>query len=169
MEDRIYGFEPVYREDARLLILGSMPSVQSLADSFYYAHPRNAFWPMMAQILDAAAPASIADKKALLIQNRIALWDTVHSCVREGSLDSAIRSAVPNDFESLYKCCPHIRHIIFNGAAAQQLYHKLVARQDERFVFHRLPSTSPAYTLKYESKLSAWQQAVKEALKHDPH
>lgn len=165
MEERIYGFAPVFREDARLLILGSMPSVESLNHNFYYAHPRNCFWPMLAQILGEAAPSAIEDKKALLIRHGIALWDTVHSCLREGSLDSAIRSAEPNDFDSLYRCCPEIRTVLFNGAASEQLYRRLVSRQDTRFIFRRMPSTSPAYTLKYENKLSAWQQAVKEALK----
>ena len=164
MQERIFGFAPVYREDARLLILGSMPSVESLHQSFYYAHPRNAFWPMMAEILGEEAPRSIPEKKDMLIRHRIALWDTVHSCQRQGSLDSAIRSARANDFETLYSNCPQLRHVLFNGAAAQQLYQKLVARQDARFIFRRMPSTSPAYTLKYTSKLSAWQQAVKEAL-----
>jgi len=164
MEKRICGFAPVWREDACILILGSMPSVESLNQSFYYAHPRNAFWPMMAQILGEEKPESIEHKKNLLIRHGIALWDTVESCQREGSLDSAIRSAKANDFETLYQSCPHIRHVFFNGAAAEQLYHKLVAKTDARFVFHRMPSTSPAYTLKYELKLAAWQQALKEAL-----
>lgn len=164
METRITGFGPVWREDAKILILGSMPSVESLNQSFYYAHPRNAFWPMMAAILGEEESASIGEKKAMLIRHRIALWDTVHSCERSGSLDSNIRCARANDFEELYQNCPHIRHIFFNGAAAEQLYRRLVARRDERFIFHRMPSTSPAYTLKYEHKLAAWEQALKEAL-----
>lgn len=167
MEERIFGFAPVFRSDARLLILGSMPSVESLHQSFYYAHPRNAFWPLMAEILGEALPQSIEDKKELLMANGIALWDTVCSCIRTGSLDSAIRSAEPNDFEKLYQNCPKIRHVFFNGSAAEQLYRRLVAKQDARFAFQRLPSTSPAYTLKYETKRSAWQQAIKEALKHE--
>lgn len=164
MEERIYGFEPVWRSDAHLLILGSMPSVESLHQSFYYAHPRNAFWPMMAQILGENVPKSVEEKKDMLMRSRIALWDTVHSCTREGSLDSAIRSAQANDFETLYGNCPEIRHIFFNGAAAMQLYQRLVARQDARFEYRRMPSTSPAYTLKYETKLSVWKQAIKEVL-----
>lgn len=162
--ERIYGFAPVWRTDARILILGSMPSVESLHQSFYYAHPRNAFWPMLAQILEAETPTTVEDKKNLLLSNRIALWDTVHSCLREGSLDSAIRSAQANDFEELYRNCPDLRHIFFNGGTAEQLYKKLVRRQDERFVFRRLPSTSPAYTMKFEMKLAVWQQALREAL-----
>lgn len=167
MEKRIYGFDPVWREDAKLLILGSMPSVESLNQSFYYAHPRNAFWPMMAGILGEEIPRTIEDKKAMLIRHRIALWDTVQSCERPGSLDSNIRFARANDFETLYKNCPQIRYVFFNGGAAEQLYKRLVARADERFIFRRMPSTSPAYTLKYELKFAAWEQALKEALKEE--
>ena len=168
MAERIYGFDPVWRSDARMLILGSMPSVESLRQSFYYAHPRNAFWPMMAEILGEAVPATIDDKKDMLLHHRIALWDTVGSCERVGSLDSAIRDPQPNDFETLFRNCPHIEHIFFNGAAAHQLYRKLVAREDGRRVYHRMPSTSPAYTLRYEIKRERWQAALKEAFPNEP-
>lgn len=167
MEDRIYGFAPVWRSDARILILGSMPSVESLHQSFYYAHPRNVFWRIMAQIFNEALPVTVEQKKGMLLRHRIALWDTVHSCVRVGSLDSAIRSAQPNDFETLYQSCPALRHLFFNGAAAQQLYQKLVQKEDARFHMRRLPSTSPAYTLKYEAKYAAWEQAFKEAFENE--
>lgn len=163
MAERIYGFEPVWRADARVLILGSMPSVESLHQSFYYAHPRNAFWPMLAEILGEARPESVEEKREMLMRRRIALWDTVASCERAGSLDSAIRSAQANDFESLYARCPRIGRVLFNGAAAEQFYRRLVAREDARFIFRRLPSTSPAYTLKYEEKRAAWERALKEA------
>lgn len=167
MSERIFSFDPVWREDAKILILGSMPSVESLKQGFYYAHPRNAFWPMMAEILEEKAPQAIEEKKDMLIRHRIALWDSAHSCEREGSLDSAIRAPRANDFEMLYKNCPGIRHVFFNGAAAYELYRKLVAKEDGEHVFHRLPSTSPAYTLKYESKLLIWQQALTEVLSND--
>lgn len=163
MAERIFGFEPVWREDARMLILGSMPSVESLRQSFYYAHPRNTFWPMMAEILNEPLPLSIDEKKAMLLRHRIALWDTVGSCERAGSLDSAIRDPQPNDFAALFQNCPNIKHIFFNGATAHQLYCKLVAKEDGRRMLHRLPSTSPAYTLKYEIKRARWQAALKEA------
>lgn len=164
MEKRIHGFGPVWRSDAKLLILGSMPSVESLNQFFYYAHPRNAFWPMMAGILGEDVPLTVEDKKAMLLRHRIALWDTVASCERQGSLDSNIRGAQPNNFEELYKNCPGIRYVFFNGGTAEQLYKRLVAKADERFIFRRMPSTSPAYTLKYEQKFAAWEQAIKEAL-----
>ncbi len=168
MAERIYGFDPVWRADARMLILGSMPSVESLRQSFYYAHPRNAFWRMMAEILNESQPLSIDDKKAMLLRHRIALWDTVGSCERAGSLDSAIRDPQPNDFETLFRSCPEIKHIFFNGATAHQLYLKLVAREDGRRIYHRMPSTSPAYTLKYEIKKARWQAALKEAFPDEP-
>ena len=164
MSERIRGFGPVWREDARVLILGSMPSVESLHQSFYYAHPRNAFWPMMAEILGERAPEGVEEKCALLIRHGIALWDTVAACERDGSLDSAIRAAEANDFEWLYARCPGIRWVLFNGGASEALYHRLVAKEDARFRFARLPSTSPAYTLSYEKKKAAWKQALEEAL-----
>lgn len=164
MAERIYGFPPVARPNARVLILGSMPSVESLRQSLYYAHPRNAFWPMLAEILGEARPEAIEDKKALLTRHGIALWDTVESCERAGSLDSAIRSARANDFAVLYERCPEIRFVFFNGAAAEQLYRRLVAREDGARSFVRLPSTSPAYTLRYADKKEAWERALKEAL-----
>ena len=164
MAERIYGFPPVARPDARVLILGSMPSVESLRQSFYYAHPRNAFWPMLAEILGETRLEAIEDKKALLTRHGIALWDTVESCERAGSLDSAIRSARANDFAALYERCPEIRFVFFNGAAAEQLYRRLVAREDGARSFVRLPSTSPAYTLRYADKKEAWERALKEAL-----
>ncbi len=167
MAGRIYSFDPVWRADAKLLILGSMPSVESLKQGFYYAHPRNAFWPMMAEILGEEVPQSMEAKKELLVSHRIALWDSACSCEREGSLDSAIREAKPNDFAALYRNCPGIRHVLFNGAAAFELYKKLVAKADPQRLFHRMPSTSPAYTLKYESKKAFWQETLLQCLKED--
>ena len=162
-DGKIRGFGPVWRPDARVLILGSMPSVESLNQSFYYAHPRNAFWPMMAELLGEPRPDGVEGKKELLTSHRIALWDTVAACERSGSLDSNIRAAEANDFESLYARCPEIRWVLFNGGAAEALYRRLVAKEDARFHFARLPSTSPAYT-----KKEAWKRALEVALKDEP-
>ena len=164
MSERIYGFPPVFRSDARILILGSMPSVESLKQSFYYAHPRNAFWRILPEILGEEPAESVEEKKDMLIRNRIALWDTVGSCEREGSLDSAIRGAEANDFEMLFSACPCIKHVFFNGAAAHQLFVRMVGLDGRRkYRYFRLPSTSPAYTISYEKKLSAWKSAFEEA------
>lgn len=159
-EERIVSFDPVFREDARLLILGTMPSVESLRQSFYYSHPRNAFWPIMAQLLGEELPETAKEKKDLLIRHRIALWDVAHSCVREGSLDSAIRDAVPNDFEMLFACCPKIEKILFNGGTAQKMYMKMVGVMPEGCSWAQMPSTSPAYTLKFETKRELWREGM---------
>lgn len=164
MVRRLYGFAPVYAPDARVLILGSMPSVESLRQGFYYAHPRNAFWPMMARILGEAQPTTTREKAALLTRHGIALWDSAQSCEREGSLDSAIAAPVANDFDALYAACPGIRAVLFNGGKAFELYRRLVARQDDARRFVRLPSTSPAYTLSFDEKTRAWERALREVL-----
>lgn len=160
MEERIVCFEPVAAPGARLLILGTMPSVESLRQSFYYSHPRNAFWPIMAEVLGEDLPQTMEEKKLLLSRHGIALWDVVHSCVRPGSLDSDIRDAQPNDFAMLYRRCPNIKKILFNGAAARQLYEKKVGSAPEGCILERMPSTSPAYTLGFERKLAAWREGM---------
>ncbi len=147
-------------ENARLLILGTMPSVESLRQQFYYAHPRNAFWPILAGVLGENLPATVEEKKDMLIRRRIALWDVCHSCVRPGSLDSDIRDVQPNDFGMLFACCPDIRKILFNGATAQKLFLQKVGVPPEGCESARMPSTSPAYTLKFEKKLSAWRDGM---------
>lgn len=164
MDERIAGFAPVAAPDARVLILGTMPSVESLRQSFYYAHPRNAFWPMLARILSEPEPVSVEEKKALLLHHRIALWDVAQSCVRPGSLDSAIRDALPNDVPGLLKRCPEIKVILFNGATAQNLYQKLIGDVPAGLRSVRMPSTSPAYTLKFEAKRAAWQKELEEII-----
>ena len=160
MEERIECFDPVAQSDARLLILGTMPSVESLKQSFYYSHPRNAFWRVMALVLGEALPETVEEKKTLLIRHRIALWDVAQSCVRPGSLDSDIREVVPNDFGMLFMHCPKIEKILFNGATAQQLFEKKVGAVPEGCVRQRMPSTSPAYTLSFERKLAAWRDGM---------
>lgn len=164
MDERIASFAPVAAPDARVLILGTMPSVESLRQSFYYAHPRNAFWPMLARILSEPEPVSVEEKKALLLHHRIALWDVAQSCVRPGSLDSAIRDALPNDVPGLLKRCPEIKVILFNGATAQSLYRKLIGDVPAGLRSVRMPSTSPAYTLKFEAKRAAWQKELEEII-----
>ena len=106
MEERIYSYAPVVDADCRRLILGTMPSVQSLRDGFYYAHPRNAFWRILAEVYEEPLPCTIGEKKALLLRRHLALWDTAHSCVRRGSLDADMRDVRLNDFCGLLAACP---------------------------------------------------------------
>lgn len=156
---RIYGFPPVECENAVILIVGSMPSVMSLKDSFYYAHRQNAFWPIMADILLSPRPETTEEKKQLLQTNRIALWDVYASCIREGSLDSAIRAGEKNDFDSFFSSHPNICAVLCNGKAAYNAFPK-----DAPVPVLCMPSTSPAYTMKYEKKLALWQEAIKNYL-----
>lgn len=160
MAERIHSYEPVIDRECRALILGTMPSVKSLEDGFYYAHPRNAFWPMMAEILGEARPQTIEEKKAMLLRHHIALWDTVRSCTREGSLDAAMRDIVPNDIGGLLAGFSGIKLILLNGGEAWRLFQKIdpAAWAGRRAV--SMPSTSPAYTLSYEKKAAAWRDAL---------
>ena len=160
MADRITAFGPVAPPRARVLVLGSMPSVESLNQGFYYAHPRNAFWRIMAEALGEPFPGDIPARIALLERHDIALWDVLKSCQRQGSLDSAIRQPEPNDFGALFRRCPGIRRILLNGGTAARLFLKYGRTYLDGREWVRLPSTSPAYTLSYERKLAQWRQAL---------
>lgn len=160
MSARIVAFPPVAREDARILILGSMPSVKSLEAGFYYGHPRNAFWRILSEVFHEPLPETVERKRALILNHRLALWDSLTACVREGSLDSAIREPEPNDFSALFRQCPRIQRVLFNGGAAHRLFMKSGGRFLEGRTWAVMPSTSPAYTLSYERKLAQWRQAL---------
>lgn len=160
MSERIVAFAPVAPPQARVLILGSMPSVESLNQRFYYAHPRNAFWRILADVYAEPFPETVEGRVALLWRHGIALWDVLHSCEREGSLDSAIRQPEPNDFDVLFRQCPRIQRILCNGGTAHRLFLKWGGPCPEGRSCLKLPSTSPAYTLPYERKLAQWRQAL---------
>ena len=157
---RIVAFEPVAPREARILILGSMPSVESLKQGFYYAHPRNEFWRIMADVFGEPFPRDIPSRVSLLEQNDIALWDALQSCEREGSLDSAIREPRPNDFSGLFERCPGIVRVLFNGGAAHRLFMKYAGSSLGGREWARMPSTSPAYTLSYERKIAQWREGL---------
>ena len=161
MAERVYSYEPVIDEGCRVLVLGTMPSVKSLEDGFYYAHPRNAFWPMMAEILGEERPTSIGEKKAMLLRHGIALWDTVRSCEREGSLDADMRAIEMNDIGALLAAYPRIERILLNGGTAYRLFHGIEPSSYAGREVMRMPSTSPAYTLSYDRKKTVWQQALR--------
>ena len=152
------SFEPICADDARVLIVGSMPSVKSLAEAQYYAHPRNAFWPILFAIFGQTPTDDYAAKRALIRANRLALWDVAAVCEREGSLDSDMRDVVYNDFDGLFARCPGIGAVLCNGGTAHSLFVKSGAAGDRRVV--RLPSTSPAYTMPFARKLNAWRDAL---------
>lgn len=156
------SFEPVYTPEARVMIVGSMPSVKSLADAQYYAHPRNAFWPILFDVFGAAPTDDYEVKKALICENGLALWDVARSCEREGSLDSAMRDIAANDFAALYARCPHIHTVLCNGGTAHTLFVKSGFAGTRRVI--RMPSTSPAYTMPYRNKLDVWKKTLIQVL-----
>ncbi len=164
----VRSFAPACRGDARVLILGSMPGVASLTAGRYYAHPRNAFWPIMGELCGAGPALPYDARLARLADAGIALWDVIARCTRAGSLDSAIAadSIEANDFAALYAACPALTHVFFNGTAAATAYRRHVAADlaPAALRFVRLPSTSPAHAARsLADKLTAWQ-AVSAAL-----
>jgi hypoxanthine-DNA glycosylase len=154
----LHGLPPIIDVGARVLILGNMPSVMSLGEQEYYANPRNAFWRIIGEIFGFAADGPYDARTAALTAHGIAVWDVLRSCRRVGSLDSAVErdSMVPNDFGRLFSEHPTIRRVFFNGAAAERNFNRLV-RVAPLLQCQRLPSTSPAQTMRYEDKLAAWR------------
>lgn len=154
------GFAPIARGDARILILGSLPGERSIREGEYYAHPQNAFWRIMRELV--GAEGSYEDRCAALIRAGIAVWDVLHQSVRPGSMDADIRleTAEPNDFVGFFRSHGDIEAIGFNGKKAEQMFARFVKLESQpRFV--SLPSTSPAYaSMPFSEKLAAWQEAI---------
>lgn len=142
-----HDFKPVYDENSRVLVLGTMPSVKSREQGFYYGHPQNRFWKVLAAVLGTEIPYSIEEKKAMLICGRIAVWDVLAACEIEGSEDSSIRDPEPADIGMVLRAAPKIEKIICNGDKAYKLYIKFFAEAAVRGGWPKavkLPSTSPA-------------------------
>jgi len=164
---QVQSFEPVIGRRPRIIILGSMPGVASLEAVQYYAHPRNAFWPVMDELFGVDYKATYESRISELVKLPLILWDTLQACYRPGSLDSNIElnSAQANDFPALLRRFPEIRAIAFNGAASEKYFRKLVVpilagASDIELL--RMPSTSPANAgMNFEQKLDAWRQLLK--------
>lgn len=157
---RVCSFPPVENKEARILILGSMPGEASLAANQYYAHPRNLFWRIIGELTGARLEIPYTERMKILSLRQIALWDVLQSCIRAGSLDSAIREEIPNDFAGFFQSHPHLTHIFLNGKKAQQSFLKHVTFP-ERIVLTALPSTSPAHaSLSFEQKLQMWSKIL---------
>ena len=160
------GFPPVSRADARILILGSLPGERSIAEQQYYAHPKNAFWPIMKELF--GVQGQYQDRLEQLLEHKIALWDVLLSSVRSGSLDGSIKldSSRANDFETFFCAHANIRLIAFNGKKAEQLFARFVASNSIGHSIRRtgLPSTSPAYAaMPFSGKLALWRRAMAAA------
>jgi len=162
----ISSFPPVISCNSKVLILGSMPGELSLEAAQYYAHPRNAFWPIMEVLFAAGLSLPYQQRLSVLDGAGIALWDSLRTCTRLGSLDSAIKGEVANDFVTLFSTYPRIRHVFFNGARSENAFrrHVLPTLTDPQHFFTRLPSTSPANAgMTLPVKVEHWR-AVANAL-----
>lgn len=165
-----HSFPPLAASGARVLVLGSMPGRASLEAQQYYAHPRNAFWPIMATLFGVDQDAPYAQRCTQLCARDVAVWDVLQSCERPGSLDASIveDSIVANDFVSLFARCPNIGHVFFNGARADTAYRRYVrpglSSDFAALNCQRLPSTSPAHaSLSVAQKCAEWR-ALERAL-----
>ncbi len=150
------SFAPHVPPDARLLILGSLPGVASLAARQYYAHPRNLFWRLLGGVLhEDLVSLPYETRLQRLAAARIGLWDVVKSADRHGSLDGAIRNPLANDLQTLVASLPNLKAIAFNGATAHSIGCKQLPTADPTLI--RLPSSSPAHAaMPFEAKQNAW-------------
>lgn len=156
-----HGFQPVFDERSRVLVLGSFPSARSREEGFYYGNPRNRFWRVMARVLDEAIPADddISAKRELLLRHGIALWDVVESCEVRGSSDASIRDVVPVDIARVTAAAP-VRAVFCNGGTAGRLYHRWL-EQTVGLSAEVLPSTSPANAAWSLKRLTErWSEAL---------
>lgn len=152
-----HTFSPIYNKDSRILILGSFPSVKSRENNFYYGHPQNRFWKVLARVLETKVPQTIEEKKVLLLQHRIAIWDVIESCSIVGSSDTSIRDVKVNDFSKILQTSA-IQTIYVNGGKAYELYHKY-AEPKTGIQAIKLPSTSPANAVWSIDRLyEVWKQ-----------
>ena len=152
----VHPFGPLYDADSTILILGSLPSVKSREQQFFYGHPQNRFWPMLAALFGEAVPRSVEEKRALALRHHVALWDTIYSCDIVGSSDSSIRSVVPTDLRPILSGSK-VRRIFCNGRTSGLYFQKYQAKILGREALV-LPSTSPAnaaWTM--EKLLDAWR------------
>lgn len=154
-----HEFAPIYDSESKILILGTFPSVKSRENQFYYGHPQNRFWKVIARITGEEVPVTIEEKKAMLLRNHIAVWDVIASCRIIGSSDSSIQDVVVNDFSEVLDKAP-IEKIYANGGKAYELYEKYAYEKTKREII-KLPSTSPANaSFAVEKLCESWIQIM---------
>ena len=153
----VHPLDPVFREDSRILILGSFPSVLSRQNAFYYGNPQNRFWKVLSAVFHCPEPETNEEKRDLLLSNRVALWDVIASCRISGSADSSISGVVPNDLSGILSRAP-IEKIFLNGKTAERLFRK--HHSEIKLPVVVLPSTSPANAAwSLERLLENWSRA----------
>jgi TDG/mug DNA glycosylase family protein len=153
----LQGLPPILDAGVMALILGSFPSPASLAAAHYYAHRQNQFWRLLGVLLEEPLPeVDYVEKQRLLLRHHIGVWDVYQQCLRQGALDAAIQSPAANDFLRLRNEAPGLRRVCFNGQTAGKFAGWF---QQQGYETRVLPSTSPVYTLDFESKLARWRAA----------
>lgn len=159
MSSVIHPFPPLYDENSEILILGSFPSVKSREEMFFYGHPQNRFWKVIAAVTESKVPENADEKREMLLKNRIALWDVILSCEVTGSSDSSIKNVVPNDLSEILKNSD-IKRIYVNGKISEKYYNKFI-REKTGINAVCLPSTSPANAMWTLEKLQEeWKRIL---------
>ena len=154
-----HTFDPVFNTESKILILGSFPSVKSRENNFFYGHPQNRFWKVMANVLNWKMPTTIEEKRKMLLENHVAVWDVIASCSIVGSSDTSIKDVVVNDFSKILENSK-VERIYVNGGKAYELYHKY-AEKVTGIKAVKLPSTSPANAAWSLEKLTkTWKEII---------
>ena len=156
IQNIVHPIAPLYDKNSKILILGSFPSQKSREQMFFYGHPQNRFWKVLAKIFESETPKTVEEKRKFILTNRLALWDVIASCDIIGSSDSSIKNVVPNDL-SIILSLANIKQIFVNGKTAEKYYNKYIAKQIEQEAIC-LPSNSPANaTWSLERLVDAWK------------
>ncbi len=156
-----HPFEPVIDSKSTILIIGSFPSLKSFENNFYYAHPKNQFWRLIALSFGKKEPKSLEEKMEFLQKNHIALWDVIKSCKRENSLDSNLKNITANDLKSFLKIYDNIKKIFFTSKTAQIIYEREF--KEIKLPKEYLPSPSPAFAkMSFDQKSKIWKEVLKE-------
>ena len=156
IQNIVHPIAPLYDKNSKILILGSFPSQKSREQMFFYGHPQNRFWKVIATIFESETPKTVEEKRKFILTNRLALWDVIASCDIIGSSDNSIKNVVPNDL-SVILSLANIKQIFVNGKTAEKYYNKYIAKQIEQEAIC-LPSTSPANaTWSLERLVDAWK------------
>lgn len=157
-----HPFGPLFSPESRILILGSFPSVKSRAANFFYGHPQNRFWPMLAAVFGAPVPVTVAEKTALALTHDLALWDVIAACDIAGSSDASVRNAVPTEITRITDRAP-IRRVLTNGALSTKLYRQYL-EPVTGIPPTPMPSTSPANAAcTWDRLLEAWKKGLLDA------
>jgi len=159
-----HPFPALYDQNSKILILGSFPSVKSREQQFFYGHPQNRFWRVMAEVLNSPVPKNIPEKKSMLLRHGVALWDSIARCTIEGSSDASITDVVPNDLSPIFAEAS-IRQVFCNGKKSWEMYHRYIEPNSRKSAVC-LPSTSPANAAWSLQRLSsAWEEALSQYFK----